>query len=105
MFGVAAVAVTRYVAPGRIATLVLIVVHGVAGLIIFISPIILCLRGEMPAGYALVGIGGALMGLGGLLLSFLKTGRPILPRETILSILPGLLFVTTSLFTVGFLFA
>jgi len=104
-FGVVAVAVTRYVATSRITTLVLIVVHGVAGLIIFISPILLSLGGEMPAGYAFVGIGGALMGLGGLLLSFLKTGRPILPRETILSVLPFLFFFTASLFTAGFFYA
>jgi hypothetical protein len=103
--GVIAVAITRYVTPGRSATVVLIIVHGVAGLIIFLLPIILSLRGEKLMGYALVGIGGALMGLGGLLLSFLKTGRPILSRETILSILPGLLFLTTLLFTIGFMFA
>ena len=105
ILGVIAVAITRYIFPGRIATVVLIVVHGVAGLMIFLLPIILSLRGEMPMGYALVGVGGALMGFGGLLLSFLKTGRPILSRETILSILPGLLFLTTLLFTVGFMFA
>ena len=105
VLGVTAVAFTRYVTPGRIATVVLILVHGVAGLNIFLLPIILSLRGEMPIGYALVGVGGALMGLGGLLLSFLKTGRPILPRTTILSVLPGLLFLTTLLFTIGFMFA
>lgn len=105
IIGLIAVAVTRYVFVGRIATVVLIIVHGVAGLIIFLLPIILSLRGEMPMGYAFVGIGGALMGLGGLLLSFLKTGRPILSRETILRILPGLLFLTTLSFTVGFIFA
>jgi len=105
ILGVIAVAVTRYVFAGRIATVVLIIVHGVAGVIIFLLPIILSLRGEMPMGYAFVGIGGALMGLGGMLLSFLKTGRPILSRETILRILPGLLFLTTLSFTVGFVFA
>lgn len=105
ILGVIAVAITRYFFQGRIATIVLIVVHGVAGLIIFLLPIVLSLRGEMPVGYTLVGIGGALMGLGGLLLTFLKTGRPVLSRETILNILPGLLFLTTLLFTVGFMFA
>lgn len=104
VLGVLAVAITRYVTPRRIATLVVMVVHGVSGLIIFFLPIILSLGGILPLGYALVGIGGAFMGLGGLLLSFLKTGRPILSRETILSILPGLLLLTTSLFTVGFMF-
>lgn len=105
VMGIIVVAITRYIFPGRSATLVLMVVHGVAGLMIFLLPIILSIKSVMPAGFTLVGIGGALMGVGGLLLSFLKTGRPILQRGTILSILPGLLFVTTLLFTIGFLFA
>ena len=105
ILGVIAVAVTRYVYAGRIATVVLIVVHSVPGLIIFGLPIILSISGEMPAGYALVGLGGALMGIGGYLLSFLKTGRPILPRETILTLLPALWFATTLSFTIGFMFA
>ena len=105
VLGIIAVAITRYIFPGRFATFVLMVVHGVAGLMIFLLPIILSIKSEMPAGFTLVGIGGALMGVGGLLLSFLKTGRPILQKGTILSILPGLLFITTLLFTIGFLFA
>lgn len=105
VLGIIAVAITRYILPGRFATLVLMVVHGVAGLIIFLLPIILSIKSVMPAGFALVGIGGALMGVAGLLLSFLKAGRPILQKGTILSILPGLIFITTLLFTIGFLFA
>ncbi len=105
ILGVISVAITRFVFTGRIAAVVLIIVHGIAGLTITLLPIILSLRGEMPMGYALVGIGGALMGLGGLLLSFLRTGRPILSRETILSILPGILFLTTLSITIGFIFA
>jgi hypothetical protein len=105
VLGIITVAITRYIFPGRFATLVLMVVHGVAGLMIFLLPIILSITDVMPPGFALVGIGGAMMGVGGLLLSFLKTGRPILQKDTILSILPGLLFITTSLFTLGFLFA
>jgi hypothetical protein len=52
--------------------------------------------------FSLVGLGGALIGLGGLLLSFLKTGKPILSRNTILKILPGLLLLTTAAFVLGF---
>ena len=53
---------------------------------------------------ALVGVGGALIGVGGLLLSFLKAGKPILSRETILKILPGLLLLMTICFVAGFAF-
>ena len=103
--GFLAVAITRFVAPKKVATFTLIIVHGIAGLIIFILPIFMSLRGDIPAGFALVGVGGALIGVGGLLLSFLKAGKPILSQETILTILPGLLFLMTAAFVAGFSFA
>lgn len=102
ILGLAAVVVTRRYASGRSAVFVLAVVHGVAGLLIFLLPILLSLRGVTDPGFMLVGIGGALIGLGGLLLSFLKTGRPILSRNVILSLLPALLLMTTIAFVVGF---
>jgi hypothetical protein len=103
--GFAAVALTRLARPGRAATVTLAVVHGAAGLIIFGLPIVLSLRGEMPVGFGLVGLGGALIGLGGLLLAFLKMGRPILSRNTILAVLPGLLLLMTAAFVAGFAMA
>jgi hypothetical protein len=56
-------------------------------------------------GFALVGVGGALIGVGGLLLAFLKAGKPILPQNTILTVLPGLLLLMTICFVAGFHFA
>ena len=100
--GLIAIAVTRFAAPGRVGALVLTVVHGIAGLIIFGLPILFSLQGKTPIGFALVGVGGALIGLGGLLLAFLKAGRPILPQNTILAVLPGLLLLTTAAFVAGF---
>ncbi len=78
------------------------VTHGIAGMTIFLLPIILSMQGSTPPLFSLVGVGGALIGIGGLLLSFLKTGRPILSRETILKILPGLLLIMTIFFVTGF---
>lgn len=89
-------------APGRTATMTLAVVHGVAGLLIFGLPLFLSLSGETPPAFALVSVGGGLIGVGGLLLSFLKMGRPILSQERILTVLPGLLLLTTSAFVIGF---
>ena len=100
--GFLAIVVTRYAAPGKIATIVLAFVHGVAGMLIFLLPIILSLRGDAPGGFALVGVGGALIGVGGLLLAFLKAGKPILPQKTILTVLPGLLLLMTAAFVAGF---
>jgi hypothetical protein len=102
LVGLFAVVVTRFYSPGRIAVLLLAIVHGVAGLIIFIMPIVLTIQGETTAGFLFVSLGGALIGLGGMLLAFLKTGKPILPQETILRILPGLLFLMTLSFVTGF---
>ena len=88
--------------PGNLPTIILAFVHGIAGLIIFLLPSILAANGTMKPGFALVGLGGALIGIGGLLLSFLKAGKPILPKETILRVLPGLLLLMTAAFVTGF---
>lgn len=103
LIGFAAVIVTRFLpVPRMVPTLVLTVVHGIAGMTIFLLPSILAANGRMNPGFALVGLGGALIGLGGLLLSFLKAGRPILPRQTILKILPSLFMLMTACFVTGF---
>ena len=102
ILGFLAVAISRRFFPGRPAVIILAIVHGISGLVIFLLPLILSLMGNTNPGFTLVGIGGALIGIGGLLLSFLRTGRPILSRERILLLLPGLLFVMTFTFVAGF---
>ena len=89
----------------KLPVLVLAFVHGIAGLTIFLLPIIWSLTGRATHGFALVGIGGALIGIGGLLLSFLKAGKPLLSRLTILKVLPGLLLLMTAAFVAGFALA
>ena len=86
----------------KLPTIVVALVHGIAGMVIFLLPIILAIQGTMKPLFALVGVGGALIGIGGLLLSFLKAGHPILSRETILKVLPGLLLLMTAGFVAGF---
>jgi len=104
--GFLAVTLTRSLPlKGKLPTIVLAVIHGVAGMIIFLLPSILAAQGATRPGFALVGLGGALIGLGGLLLSFLKAGKPILPRTTILRILPALLLLMTAAFVAGFALA
>jgi len=100
--GFLAVIVTRLATPGLLATVTLAIVHGIAGILITLLPIILAIRGEVPAGFAFVGIGGAVIGLGGLLLSFLKAGKPILSQDSIMTVLPGLLLMMTATFVIGF---
>ena len=103
LVGFLAVTLTRSIpTPGKIPTFVLAIIHGIAGMTIFLLPIILSVQGKTPPLFSLVGVGGALIGVGGLLLSFLKAGKPILSRETILKVLPGLLFLMTICFVIGF---
>jgi len=103
ILGFLAILVTRAMRlRSKLPTIVLALVHGVAGMTIFLLPVILAIQGKVQPFFALVGVGGALIGIGGLLLSFLKTGKPILSREIILRVLPGLLLIMTLLFVVGF---
>jgi len=105
IIGFLAILLTRLLPlKNKLPLLTLAVVHGTAGLTIFLLPILWSLTGRAPHGFALVGIGGALIGVGGLLLSFLKAGKPLLSRATILKILPGLLLLTTAAFVAGFHF-
>jgi hypothetical protein len=101
--GFLAVTLTRSLPlKGKLPTIVLAIVHGISGMVIFLVPSVLAAQGVTRPGFALVGLGGALIGLGGLLLSFLKAGKPILPRATILRILPALLLLMTAAFVAGF---
>ncbi len=104
ILGFLIIVVTRYTTEGAAATIPLAVIHGIAGMTIFLLPIILSVRGVVPGGFAWVGIGGALIGVGGLLLAFLKAGKPILPQKTILTVLPALLLLMTAAFVAGFSF-
>lgn len=106
VLGFSAVVLSRSLMPaGRIPALVITLVHGTAGMIIFLLPLVIAVQSAIPPLFALVGLGGALIGCVGLLLSFLKTGRPILPREVILKIFPLLLLLTCACFVTGFHFS
>jgi hypothetical protein len=87
-----------------IPTVTIAIVHGVSGLIIFLFPIILSLQGVMKPAFSLVGIGGALISVDGLLLSFFKTGKPLLSKDMKLRIFPSLLLLMTICFVTGFKF-
>jgi hypothetical protein len=105
LFGFAGVLVTRSLPmPKILPVLALILVHGIAGLLITFLPFVLVWLGDTPAGFVLVGVGGALISVGGVLFAFLNAGRPILSREVIHKVLPGLLLLTTTAFVGGFAF-
>jgi hypothetical protein len=101
--GFLAVTLTRVrPALGKVPTIVLALVHGIAGMTIFLLPIIFWIQENVHPMFSLVGVGGALIGIGGLALSFLKAGKPILSKDLILKTLPVILFLMTLCFVVGF---
>jgi hypothetical protein len=101
--GFLAIVITRSVPmKNKLPVIVLACVHGIAGMIIFLLPVIMAIGGTAQPVFSLVGVGGALIGLGGLLLALLKSGKPLLSRETIFRVLPGLLLLTTAAFVLGF---
>jgi hypothetical protein len=103
IIGFLAVTFTRAIQiQNKLPTIVLAVTHGIAGLTIFLLPIILSVQGVTRPLFSLVGVGGALIGIGGLALSFLKAGKPLLSREIILKILPVILLLMTLCFVMGF---
>ena len=103
IIGFLAIVVTRPLPIKNIFPLfILVIVHGISGLTIFLLPIILVFSGLAPSGFLLISVGGALIGLGGLLLALLKAGKPLLSREIIFRVLPGLLLMMTVAFVAGF---
>jgi hypothetical protein len=106
ILGYLAIIVTRLINfSTQVSTIILAIVHGVAGMVVFLLPSILSAEGIARPGFAFVGLGGALIGLAGLLLYFLKTGRPIVSRQIILRILPAVFLLMTVTFVVGFTLA
>ena len=103
IIGFLAIVVTRPLPiKNRFPLFILVIVHGISGLTIFLLPIILVFSGLAPLGFLLISVGGALIGLGGLLLALLKAGKPLLSREIIFRVLPGLLLMMTVAFVAGF---
>jgi hypothetical protein len=103
IIGFSAVTFTRSSqVQSRLPVVTIALVHGIAGLTIFLLPLFTSLQGQTHPLFALVGVGGALIGVGGLALSFLKAGKPILSKELILKILPAILFLMTLCFVIGF---
>lgn len=101
VLGFLAIVLTRYLTSGKTATVTLALVHGTAGFLIFILPIVLSLQGETRPGFILVGVGGGLIGIGGILFAFLRAGQPILSEKTIFAVLPALLLIMTGSFMTG----
>lgn len=105
VLGFLAIAAGTLADLGTLGTIILASVHSVAGLTLFLMPIVLVIKKKVPAPFAMVSLGAALIGIGGIALGFLKTGRPLLffTQEVIFLILAPLLFLMVASFAVGFI--
>ena len=103
LLGFLAIAFTS-IGGSDLKTIAVPLFHGVAGLIIFLSPFWLVSNEKAPKGFWWVGVGGALIGLGGIALSFLTVGSQLLflSQEVVLMILAPLLLLMTLSFALGF---
>ena len=105
LIGLLAIAVTS-IGGLALKSIAVPLFHGVSGLIIFLLPLVRCIKGVAVKGFGLVGLGGMLIGIGGIALAFYKAGNPlfgIFTGEFILLILAPLLLLMTLAFTFGFM--
>lgn len=94
--GVLAIAASKFMGLATLAKIIYPVFHSVAGLTIFIIPILAVKQGKMSPGFYGVTVGGTLIGLGGISLGFLTAGKQLLffSPSFVLMILAPLLFFT-----------
>ena len=90
---------------GALATVILVIFHSVAGLLIFFIPILATKANKAPGGFTWVTVGGTLIGLGGIALAFLKSGTQLLffSQDFVMTILAPLLLLMTLAYTWGFM--
>ncbi|MBI5296135.1 MAG: hypothetical protein HY869_11725 [Chloroflexi bacterium] len=102
LIGFLAIAVTSIGGMDSLKKIAVPLLHGVAGLVIFLGPF---LAKGAPKGFWWVGIGGLLIGLGGIALAFISVGAQLLffSPEFVMLILTPLLFLMAGAFTLGFI--
>jgi len=80
--------------------------HSIAGLTIFLIPIIAVKNKVTDKGFIWVTVGGTLIGIGGIALAFLGAGTPLLgifTAKVVFTILTPILLLMTLGFTLGFM--
>lgn len=83
------------------AMLFQILLHGLTGLVLFILPFVLVIQDTVNPGYLGISVGTGLVAVGGMALAFLKSGKPILTKDQIYTIFPGVLLLSVFAFSVG----
>jgi hypothetical protein len=105
LIGLILITWTRYASDMEsLAKIVYPIFHGIAGLTIFLLPILLVKADKVNSQFIWVTVGGTLIGLGGIALGFLTAGKQLLffSPEFVLMILAPLLFLMTLCYAYGF---
>jgi hypothetical protein len=102
--GLAAIAVTRFAGPEWLATVTLVIVHAVSGLVILALPVWAVSQKETPIRFIWVSVGGLLIDAGGMALAFLKAGSQLLffSETVVFAVLAPLLLLMALSFARGF---
>jgi hypothetical protein len=105
ILGLVLIGVTRLGEMEDFGRIVLPIFHSVAGLIIFLLPIVVVRQKRAPSSFLWVSVGGVLIGLGGIALAFLKAGRQFLffSEDVVFTILAPLLLLMVLAFAWGFI--
>ena len=91
----------RFKASPYTAAMVLAMVHGISGLLLFTLPLVLYLNYDLPSRLLFISIGGLVIGVEGTLMTLQKLNIIRVDQNLILAMFPGVLLVSISAFIVG----
>ena len=101
VLGFLIIILTRFIKNKVIANLTLSFIHAISGLTILILPFYLVINHTFPSSLLFFSVGGIIMGIGGLVIFWDQKEGTILRRNTKYNYLPGLLLLSTILFSFG----
>jgi len=78
-----------------------ILLHGITGLVLFSMPLYLYFKGVLGLNSLGISVGTGLIAVGGMAMAFLKSGKPLLTKDQIYMIFPGVLLLAVFAFSVG----
>ncbi len=91
----------RFRASTRSAALILAVVHGISGMLLFVLPIVLCLNYQVSFQLLFISFGGLVIGSEGVLLAVQKLRILPVDLNQVLALFPALLLISTAAFVAG----
>lgn len=85
----------------KLALIFQILLHGLSGMVLFTIPIILVIGDVENVVVLWISCGTGFIALGGMSLALLKSGKPVLTKDQIYTIFPGVLLLAVLTFAIG----